>query len=108
MTRRIDLLLAVSCILCGWMATVPPARAQTPVPGTSFRDCSNGCPEMVVVPEGRFTMGTPAGGEERENWPIERRGRSIPQHLVKIRHKLAIAKVELARRSRSAAYGIPM
>src|SRR5438067_1673299 len=48
---------------------------QTPAPGTSFRDCSNGCPEMVVVPQGRFTMGAPAGEEARENLPIERRGR---------------------------------
>ena len=23
------------------------AQAQTPAPGTSFRDCSNGCPEMT-------------------------------------------------------------
>jgi len=40
---------------------------QTPAPGTSFRDCSNGCPEMVVVQQGRFTMGAPAGEEAREN-----------------------------------------
>jgi hypothetical protein len=25
------------------------AQAQTPAPGTSFRDCSNGWPEMMVV-----------------------------------------------------------
>src|SRR5882724_12109310 len=42
---------------------------QTPAPGTSFRDCSNGCPEMVVVQQGRFTMGAPAGEEARENLP---------------------------------------
>src|SRR6267143_241784 len=45
------------------------AQAQTPAPGTSFRDCSNGCPEMVVVQQGRFTMGAPAGEEARENLP---------------------------------------
>ena len=66
---------------------------QTPAPGTSFRDCSNGCPEMVVVQQGRFTMGAPAGEEARENLPDQRRGRSVPQHLVTIRHKLAIAKI---------------
>ena len=70
---------------------------QTPAPGTSFRDCSNGCPEMVVVQQGRFTMGAPAGEEERANLPIERRGRSVPQHLVTIRHKLAIAKFDVTR-----------
>src|SRR5215831_3570659 len=35
------------------------AEAQLPASGISFRDCSNGCPEMVVVPQGRFTMGAP-------------------------------------------------
>jgi sulfatase modifying factor 1 len=97
MTRRKDILLAVSCILCGWMTTLPPARAQTPAPGTSFRDCSNGCPEMVVVQQGRFTMGAPAGEEARENLPNELRGSSVPQHLITIRHKLAIAKFDVTR-----------
>ena len=73
------------------------AQAQTPAPGTSFRDCSNGCPEMVVVQQGRFTMGAPAGEEARENLPDQRRGRSVPQHLVTIRHKLAIAKFDVTR-----------
>src|SRR5947208_3278716 len=70
---------------------------QTPAPGTSFRDCSNGCPEMVVVQQGTFTMGAPAGEEARENLPDQRRGRSVPQHLVTIRHKLAIAKFDVTR-----------
>src|SRR5437899_3071012 len=72
-------------------------RAQTPAPGTSFRDCSNGCPEMVVVRQGRFTMGAPAGEEARENLPNELRGQSVPQHLITIRHKLAIAKFDVTR-----------
>jgi len=72
-------------------------RAHTPAPGTSFRDCSNGCPEMVVVQQGRFTMGAPAGEEARENLPNELRGSSVPQHLITIRHKLAIAKFDVTR-----------
>jgi formylglycine-generating enzyme len=78
----------------------PPSeqlRAQTPAPGTSFRDCSNGCPEMLVVQQGRFVMGAPAGEEARENLPNERRGSSVPQHLITIRHKLAIAKFDVTR-----------
>ena len=74
-----------------------PALAQTPAPGRSFRDCSNGCPEMVVVPQGRFTMGAPAGEEERENLPNQLRGRSVPQHSITIPHKLAIAKFDVTR-----------
>src|SRR6202167_303014 len=72
-------------------------RAQTPASGTSFRDCSNGCPEMVVVQQGRFTRGAPAGEEARENLPNQLRGRSVPQHLITIRHKLAIAKFDVTR-----------
>lgn len=97
LSRRIDILLAVSCILYGWMITSPPAWAQTPAPGTSFRDCSSGCPEMVVVQPGRFTMGAPAGEEAREDLPDQIRGRSVPQHLVTIRHKFAIAKFDVTR-----------
>src|ERR1051325_9826924 len=98
MTRRIDILLAVSCVPCGCMTTLPPARVQTPAAGTSFRDCSNGCPEMVVVKQGRFTMGAPAGEEARENLPNQLRGLSVPQHLIKIQHKLAIAKFDVTRK----------
>jgi formylglycine-generating enzyme required for sulfatase activity len=76
---------------------VPLARARTTALGTSFRDCSNGCPEMVVVPQGRFSMGAPAGEEERENLPNQVRGHSVPQHLVTIRHKFAIGKFDVTR-----------
>lgn len=34
-----------------------PALAVKPRSGQSFRDCKDGCPEMVVVPAGRFKMG---------------------------------------------------
>jgi len=59
---------------------VPLAASAGACPGTSFRDCSNGCPEMMVVQLGRFTMGAPAGEEARENLPknfAEARYRSI-------------------------------
>src|SRR5437899_12716536 len=88
-TTAFALLAAITCALM--MVGCP----QTPAPKTSFRDCSNGCPEMVVVQPGRFTMGAPAGEEAREKWPEERRGHSVPQHLVTIRHQLAIAKFDV-------------
>jgi formylglycine-generating enzyme len=76
-----------------------PALARTPAPGRSFRDCSKGCPEMVVAPQGRFAMGAPAGEEERENLPDLQglRGRSAPQHSVTIEYKLAIGKFDVTR-----------
>jgi hypothetical protein len=33
-------------------------------PGQTFTECRH-CPEMIVVPAGRFTMGSPAGEPER-------------------------------------------
>ncbi|MBM3568336.1 MAG: formylglycine-generating enzyme family protein [Alphaproteobacteria bacterium] len=46
---------------------VQPAVGQYPAapsPGQVIRDCPD-CPEMVVVPAGRFTMGSPAGEQGR-------------------------------------------
>jgi len=97
MTGRIGILLAVLCSLCGWMTASPQAWAQAPGPGTSFHDCSNGCPEMVVVPQGRFTMGAPAGEEARANLPDQLRGRSVPQHVITIQHEFAIGKYDVTR-----------
>src|SRR5579863_3301272 len=76
---------------------VYPAEAQVPAPGTQFRDCTNGCPEMVMLPRGSFIMGAPPGEEERESVPAFFRGHSVPQHLVRIRYWLAIAKFDVTR-----------
>jgi formylglycine-generating enzyme len=90
-------------VLCGLAAAsvaVLPAATRaakaTPAPGKSFRDCSNGCPEMVVVPKGSFMMGVPAG-EEPESLPDSFRGHSVPQHLVTIGYKFAIGKFDVTR-----------
>jgi formylglycine-generating enzyme required for sulfatase activity len=53
--------------------------------GRSFKECSD-CPEMVVVPAGRFTMGSPEGqGDDSER----------PPHDVTIEKPFAVAKFEL-------------
>jgi formylglycine-generating enzyme required for sulfatase activity len=64
--------------------------------GTVFRDCPD-CPEMVMLPQGRFVMAAPPGEEERENVMDYFRGHSVPQHLVTIRYRLAIAKFDVTR-----------
>jgi formylglycine-generating enzyme required for sulfatase activity len=63
------------------------AQAQTPssasAPGTTFRDCSQ-CPEMVVVPAGKFMMGSDDGDEDER-----------PAHEVVIAKPFAVGKFEV-------------
>ena len=57
--------------------------------GKEFRECK-GCPKMVVVPAGSFTMGSPPG--ERGRYDDEG-----PQHRVTIREPFAVGKYEVTR-----------
>jgi formylglycine-generating enzyme required for sulfatase activity len=46
------------------------AHAQAPIkPGATFKDCPT-CPEMVVIPPGRLTMGFEGGEPERFEGPV--------------------------------------
>lgn len=54
-------------------------------PGVEFSECAHGCPTMVVLPAGKFLMGSPEGsGHQRER----------PQHEVAI-GPFAIGKYEV-------------
>jgi formylglycine-generating enzyme required for sulfatase activity len=57
-------------------------------PGASFRECAKDCPEMVVIPAGSFTMGSP----ENETGRLPREG---PQHEVTIAKPFAVSKFEV-------------
>jgi formylglycine-generating enzyme required for sulfatase activity len=64
------------------------ADAQAPKPpGTVFRDCP-ACPEMVVIPAGEFSMGSPASEEGRDK-------DEGPQHQVRIGKAFALGRKEL-------------
>jgi len=79
--------LAATCL--SFLLTGGPASAGEPVPGQRFRDCPK-CPEMVVVPGGAFTLGSPAG----------ERGRAAdegPQSRVTIDGPLAAGRFEITR-----------
>ncbi len=54
----------------------PPATAALPKPGSVIRDCP-GCPEMTVLPAGRFKQGSAAGPADAEplHWVVI--GRSV-------------------------------
>ena len=58
-------------------------------PGSSFRDCDI-CPEMVVIPAGSFTMGSPASESGRK-------AAEGPQHQVSIARPFAAGKHEITR-----------
>lgn len=60
------------------------AAAETPTAESAFADCE-GCPEMVVVPGGTFTMGTDTGPENER-----------PAHKVTL-SRFAVARTEVTR-----------
>lgn len=72
----------------GLAPTRPPSSSQDYLPGKTFRDCPD-CPEMVVIPAGKFLMGAPANEEGRDD--IEG-----PQREVTIR-QFAAGKFDVTR-----------
>src|SRR5262249_46918719 len=69
-------------------------RALKPDPNKSFRECGpraqgkDYCPDMIVVPAGSFTMGSPT--TEKGHSAIEE-----PQHMVTFAKSFAVSKYEL-------------
>jgi formylglycine-generating enzyme required for sulfatase activity len=76
-----------------WHVTMRPdaltaerERALAARPGAEFRECAVGCPAMIVVPPGKFTMGSAAGkGDDDER----------PQHEVTIARPFAVGKFDV-------------
>ena len=62
-------------------------RREPMAPGETFRDCPD-CPEMVVIPAGSFTMGSPAGEAHRG-------ADEGPQRQVTIARAFAVGKYEV-------------
>ena len=61
---------------------------RVPKVGQTFRDCSDGCPEMVVVPAGEFIMGSLANEAGRDS-------DEEPQRKVVIGYPLVVGKFEV-------------
>lgn len=64
---------AFSVVLLGLSGCAQDRASPPPQPGQTVRDCAE-CPEMVVLPSGTFTMGSPATerGRERDEGPQRR------------------------------------
>ncbi len=71
----------------GALAVTPlsPDHERALQPKDSFTECAK-CPEMVVVPAGEFTMGSPPTGELDD---------ATPQHKVTIARPFAVSKFEV-------------
>jgi len=63
-------------------------KAKAAKPGSDFRECSNACPTMIVVPAGTFMMGSPATEKDRSD-------NESPQHEVKLTKPFAVSRTEV-------------
>lgn len=79
MTRTAYLGLAIVLVVC----CASGSRADDRRPGETFRDCA-ACPEMVVVPQGSFMMGSNDGEFDEK-----------PVHQVTISEPFAVGKFEV-------------
>jgi formylglycine-generating enzyme len=81
--------LAAALALLLGLLRVEFSRLESSKPVDAFKDCLD-CPEMVVVPPGAYTMGSPSSEKGR----FSNEG---PQHHVVIAHPLAVGKYEVTR-----------
>ena len=65
------------------------APAKDAAVGSTFRDCAE-CPEMIVAPAGRFTLGSPASEAGRG-------ADEGPQTVIEISSPLAVSRHEITR-----------
>jgi formylglycine-generating enzyme required for sulfatase activity len=81
--------LALTCPVAGYAAEPAPlavAQERALKAKETFRECEN-CPEMVVVPAGSFTMGSPPGEDRNTD--------EGPQHVVTISKPFAVGKTHV-------------
>lgn len=91
------LLFFIMLPLVVFAADVRHGKTGKHKPGSVFRDCSD-CPEMVVIPKGGFTMGSPsaeAGRSDDEG----------PLHQVKSKRAFAMSKTEVTQAQWAALMG---
>ncbi|MCL2713398.1 MAG: formylglycine-generating enzyme family protein, partial [Alphaproteobacteria bacterium] len=89
-----DVILVTAALLLVLGTSVAHSETRVPLsaeaeralkPKDLFQECDQGCPEMVVVPAGSFTMGSPESEKDR----YDDEG---PQHVVTIRRPFAVGR----------------
>jgi formylglycine-generating enzyme required for sulfatase activity/class 3 adenylate cyclase len=65
--------------------TAEQEKEKAAKPRSDFKECANGCPTMIVVPAGKFTMGSPVSDKDRNN-------DEGPQREVTIGQPFAVGK----------------
>jgi formylglycine-generating enzyme required for sulfatase activity len=81
---RASALGTAACLFATLVAPVLAADGNSFQPNQSFKDCEV-CPEMVAVPSGAFTMGSP-------NNEAQRKDNEGPQHEVRFARPFAVGK----------------
>ena len=110
-TLRMPIFILLSVTVLGQMKAPTSTVASSPrVRGAVFRDCPD-CPEMVVLPAGRFNIGSSPG---EKSWAASHGGSlasvadEAPQHSVILQSfalgKYDVTRGEYAAFAREAAY----
>ena len=68
--------------------TAAQEREKAAKPGSDFKECSSGCPTMIVIPAGKFLMGSPESEKDREK-------NEGPQHEVTIAKPFAVGQTDV-------------
>jgi hypothetical protein len=63
-------------------------KVKAATPGAEFKECTRGCPVMIVIPPGKFVMGSSAS-------ELDHRASEDPQHEVEIKKSFAVSKFEV-------------
>jgi formylglycine-generating enzyme required for sulfatase activity len=75
-------------ILIAPVGPLAPERERALKPKDSFKEC-DGCPAMITMPAGAFTMGSPASEPRREAY-------EGPQRQIVIRQMFAVGRAEVS------------
>ena len=70
------------------LPSVEQEKARAAKPGSDFKECANGCPVMIVIPAGKFIMGSPESESDRN-------ASEGPPHEVTIAKPFAVSKFEV-------------